>query len=232
MPEWLKGAGEAIVGVDLTPDELLHHAGVLVLRLAVAFGLGCVVAVVYRRTHRGDTPPAALIPTLVMLAVLIALVTQVIGTNVARAFSLVGALSIVRFRTTVEDTRDTAFVIFAVVVGMGAGAGLLVEACLGTAVGSIAAVLVRPVPPTVGPASGGEWLLTVRLGIGQGQEAVATILDRALVECRVSAVSTARQGVAIEVTYRGRLRPGADPGALVAELNRVDGVQQVDLRRG
>ena len=50
-----------------------------------------------------------------LLTILIAMVTMVIGNNMARAFGLVGALSIVRFRTVVEDTRDTAFVIFAVV---------------------------------------------------------------------------------------------------------------------
>ena len=50
------------------------------------------------------------------------MVTQVIGDNVARAFSLVGALSIVRFRTVVRDTQDTAYVIFAVAVGMAVGA--------------------------------------------------------------------------------------------------------------
>ena len=48
--------------------------------------------------------------TLVLLTILIAMVTQVIGDNVARAFSLVGALSIVRFRTVVRDTQDTAYV--------------------------------------------------------------------------------------------------------------------------
>ena len=58
-----------------------------------------------------------------LLSILIAMVTQVIGDNVARAFSLVGALSIVRFRTVVRDTVDTAFVIFAVAVGMAVGAG-------------------------------------------------------------------------------------------------------------
>src|SRR3712207_7596331 len=52
-----------------------------------------------------------------------AMVTQVIGDNIARAFSLVGALSIVRFRTVVRDTQDTAYVIFAVAVGMAVGAG-------------------------------------------------------------------------------------------------------------
>ena len=51
-------------------------------------------------------------------AAAIAMVTQVTGQNVALAFSLVGALSIVRFRTVVQDTNDTAFVIFAVAGGM------------------------------------------------------------------------------------------------------------------
>ena len=62
------------------------------------------------------------VATLVLLTILIAMVTQVIGDNIARAFSLVGALSIVRFRTVVRDTQDTAYVIFAVAVGMAVGA--------------------------------------------------------------------------------------------------------------
>ena len=60
----------------------------------------------------------------ILLTVLIAMVTLVIGNSVARAFGLVGALSIVRFRTVVDDTRDTAFVIFAVIVGMAIRAGV------------------------------------------------------------------------------------------------------------
>ena len=79
-----------------------------------------------------------------LLAILIALVTQVIGNSVARAFSLVGALSLVRFRTEVQDTRDTAFVIFAVVIGMATGGGHLQAAMAGLLVGSIAAVVTRP----------------------------------------------------------------------------------------
>ena len=92
---------------------------VLAARLVVALGLGVVVAGVYLLTQR--KPRAELAPfvtTLVLLTVLIAMVTLVIGNSVARAFGLVGALSIVRFRTVVEDTRDTAFVIFAVFAGV------------------------------------------------------------------------------------------------------------------
>ena len=85
--------------------------------------LGAVVAFVYRRTRVPAHTTPSFTVTLVLLTILIAMVTQVIGDNVARAFSLVGALSIVRFRTVVRDTQDTAYVIFAVAVGMAVGAG-------------------------------------------------------------------------------------------------------------
>src|ERR1043166_7516365 len=92
--------------------------------LFVAFIGGLLVASIYRWTRPRSFVNPSFPPTLVLLSILIAMVTQVIGDSVARAFSLVGALSIVRFRTVVRDTQDTAFVIFAVVVGMAAGGGL------------------------------------------------------------------------------------------------------------
>jgi hypothetical protein len=78
-------------------------------RLIAAMVLGGIVAQIYR--HSRAEPASSFTVTLVLLAILIAMVTQVIGDNVARAFSLVGALSIVRFRTVVRDTQDTAYVI-------------------------------------------------------------------------------------------------------------------------
>jgi hypothetical protein len=76
-------------------------------RLVAAMVLGGIVAQIYR--HSRAEPASSFTVTLVLLAILIAMVTQVIGDNVARAFSLVGALSIVRFRTVVRDTQDTAY---------------------------------------------------------------------------------------------------------------------------
>src|SRR6187402_859833 len=108
-----------------TPDPL----AVIVIRLIVATVFGAAVAFVYRRTRR--MPASSFTITLVLLAILIAMVTQVIGNNVARAFSLVGALSIVRFRTVVRDTQDTAYVIFAVAVGMAMGANHPLVAVIG-----------------------------------------------------------------------------------------------------
>ena len=97
----------------------------------MALVLGRLVAAVYNLTRPPTEQTPSFPATLVLLAVLIAMVTQVIGDNIARAFSLVGALSIVRFRTVVRDTQDTAFVIFAVVIGMAVGGNNLPVAITG-----------------------------------------------------------------------------------------------------
>jgi len=99
---------------------------VLAWRIGMAVILGVAVAAIYRWARRGEAIQPTFLTTLVLLAAVIAMATQVIGDNVARAFSLVGALSVVRFRTVVKDTQVTAFVIFAVVVGMASGANHLV----------------------------------------------------------------------------------------------------------
>src|SRR5512139_2571577 len=97
----------------------------ILIRLCVAAVFGGLVALVYRRSRNEIDITPTFPPTLVLLSILIAMVTEVIGDNVARAFSLVGALAIVRFRTVVRDTEDTAYVIFAVVIGMAVGANNL-----------------------------------------------------------------------------------------------------------
>ena len=94
-----------------------------------------------------------------------AMVTQVIGDNVARAFSLVGALSIVRFRTVVRDTQDTAYVIAAVAVGMAVGAGHFWVAAAGIAIVAVAAFGTRnDQPPET--AADMPFTLNVRLALG------------------------------------------------------------------
>ena len=59
--------------------------------------------------------------TLIFVTVITAMVVMVIGNNLARAFALVGAMSIIRFRTVVKDTKDTAFVFFALASGLATG---------------------------------------------------------------------------------------------------------------
>jgi hypothetical protein len=202
----------------------------IALRLATALLLGAIVAWIYRHA-RGPAAASGSFPgTLVLLCVLIAMVTQVIGDNVARAFSLVGALSIVRFRTVVRDTQDTAYVIFAVVVGMAVGAQDLWVAGIGLVIVGLAAWFLCRVPPTASPDA--AWLLNVRLNVGLDPEtALSSAIDRHVARRELVSAETARQGIALDVIFDVGLRPAARPDTLVQELNRIDGVQGVRLKR-
>lgn len=227
MPEWLNEA------VSVTPIP----AGTMAVRLILAVVFGAGVAVVYRLSHgRSSRDARTLTATLVLLCVLLAMVSMVIGESIARAFGLVGALSIVRFRTIVEDTRDTAFVIFAVIVGMAVGTGLILVPLIGIPVVAGAAIAMSR-SDLVGPMESGSntggppMLLTVRMGLGRDPATVlGSVVSRAAATNRLVGVTTARQGSAIELTYSITLAFAANPAALVQELNGLDGVQSVELR--
>src|SRR5688500_18129651 len=189
------------------------------LRLLAALGLGAVVELVYRATRPASDVAPSFTATLVLLCILIAMVTQVIGDNVARAFSLVGALSIVRFRTIVRDTQDTAYVIFAVGVGMAAGAGQYWVVVAGIAVVTIAAVAMRKAPGAAG-APPLLFALQIRLGIGHDPLMLfGPALDEHARDRQLLSITTARQGLAIETSYRVTLREESSADALVNALN-------------
>ena len=198
MPEFLRG-------------ELQAAGGPLIVlaRLVGSMLLGGVVAWIYQRTRPASDTSSSLSVTLVLLAILIAMVTQVIGDNVARAFSLVGALSIVRFRTVVRDTVDTAFVIFAVAVGMAAGAGHPSVAVSGIAVVGVAAWIMTEAPGRHRRARS-RICSRCRVGLGHDVESVlAPALSAHVRSRRLVAMSTAKQGMAIEATYRIELQKRA-----------------------
>lgn len=242
MPDWLTQAFH----VD---KELALE--VLFWRQAVAFLAGCVVAYIYWLTQRGQAAKAGtggrykpregssqtlmMMATLVLLTVLIGMIGSVIQDNIARAFSLVGALSIVRFRTVVEDTRDTAFVIFAVAVGMAIGAGYLMVPLVGIPFVAAAAWLFRPRGESALAVAGGEteaWLATVRLGAGfAGEPDLKAVLNLHAAQASLTEIVTSRQGAAVDRTYRLLLRGPDGVPSMVNALNALQGVQQVEVRR-
>lgn len=226
MPDFLR---EAVLEFQ-TPAPV-----VVFIRLLVAMAFGAIVALVYRATRPATDVAPSFTATLVLLSILIAMVTQVIGDNVARAFSLVGALSIVRFRTVVRDTQDTAYVIFAVGVGMSAGAGNHWVGAGGIVVAAIAAFVMRRTPEPSLPASSAGALpfeLQVRLGIGHDPHTtVAPVLDQHARERRLVSISTARQGTSVDATFRAALPAEDAADALLRALNRIEGIQSVTLQR-
>jgi len=104
----------------------------LVIGLVLATLLVLALIQTYRATHRGATYSAGFLQALFILAACTTLIMVVIGSNVARAFSLVGALSIVRFRTAIKDPRDVGFVFVSLALGMACGTGFYLQAIVFT----------------------------------------------------------------------------------------------------
>ena len=93
----------------------------LVFALIVSAVLCMILAKIYIYTHSGHSYSRSFVHTQVFVGITIALIMLIIGSNIARAFALVGALSIIRFRNPVKDSRDVAFIFMSMAVGMAAG---------------------------------------------------------------------------------------------------------------
>ena len=107
---------------DFLTPPLLEILGTNAFRLLCAFVLGVFIVNIYQLTHV-KIPQKSFTDTLIILCMLISVVMVIIGDSIARAFSLVGALSIIRFRTAIQNPRDIGFVCYALVVGMAVGTG-------------------------------------------------------------------------------------------------------------
>lgn len=105
----------------------------LVLRVLVAVFLGLVIFVSYWISHAGTIYSQKFNINLITLTILTATVMSVIGNNIALSLGMVGALSIVRFRTAIKDARDTTYIFWAIIVGICCGVGQFVPAGVGSA---------------------------------------------------------------------------------------------------
>jgi hypothetical protein len=203
----------------------------VVLRLIAAFALGILIALVHVRVTGSGSIRQSFPSTLVMMCCLIAMVTEVVGDNVARAFSLVGALSIVRFRTVVRDTRDTAFVIFSVVVGMAVGSRNPLVGLIGVGVVGGLVILLSGKLRT-SPEGGAIFLLRVRLALGMDHDKIlARTLAANMDQYSLMSVSTVKQGTLVEVIYEGQIKADSTPDQLVQQMKALEGVMDVRFER-
>ena len=105
----------------------------LMLRVVVAVVLGLVIFVSYWISHAGTIYSQKFNINLITLTVLTATVMTVIGNNIALSLGMVGALSIVRFRTAIKDARDTTYIFWAIICGICCGVGQFMAAGVGSA---------------------------------------------------------------------------------------------------
>ncbi len=104
----------------------------VVANILIAMCCGIFISLLYKYTYKGLNYSAAFTVSLIMLTMITAIVIMVIGNNLARAFGMVGAMSIIRFRTAVKDASDIMFIFFALSIGLASGVKLYSIAIFGT----------------------------------------------------------------------------------------------------
>lgn len=219
MRDLTRFLGEAGARLDAGFETLL-------VSLALSFVLGQLVAWVYVRTHSGLSYSRNFTQSLVLLAMVATLVVFVIGGSLFTAFGLLGALAIIRFRNVLKDTRDTAFVFLALVLGMAVGAQRHAVALAGVPL--VLAVMVLMRITAFGARASHDAHLTCSLRHGvTDRDGFALVLARF---CRRSrAVSIRSAGESSEVVYSVALRDRRRQGELVEALRSVGGVSEVVL---
>jgi len=123
---------------DMLLDILAQSGGLtiqdIVIRMAAASLLSVVIYISYWFTHAGASYSKKFNVSLVTLTILSCTVITVIGNNIALALGMAGALSIVRFRTAIKDSRDTTYIFWSVIVGLCSGVGDFWTAIIGSGV--------------------------------------------------------------------------------------------------
>lgn len=200
----------------------------VILNLVLACVLGMLTVGVYRITNRNKAMNVSFLMTMVILAMVVALVMMVIGNSIARAFSLVGALSIIRFRSVVKDNRDIAFIFLALGAGMAAGIGVYVLAIFG--VGTILVILLILDFVKFGQPMRDLFLLRFQYLTTDTDESVfLEVFDEFLLSYKRISVKSVRMGQFVEHAYLVRLRKGIKEEQVITGLSNLEGMERVTM---
>jgi hypothetical protein len=206
--------------------------GQISISLLLSLALGLTIAVVYRISVPGRILSPALQSSLILLAMVAAMVMMVIGNNLARAFSLVGALAIVRFRTRLRSPWDISFIFFALAAGIGCGVFAYRVAVLGTLFVGLA-VLGLYVLPLSGIRKDRIRNLRFDVASFEGVEARLTeVLERYVKRKWLLESRSLRFGESLSFRYRVALRDTDQTARMMRDLSGIEGVERVVLDAG
>lgn len=191
----------------------------LIIGMTVAFVLGLFIFYTYKKTFNGVMYSAGFGVSLIALTMITTLVILAVTSNIVLSLGMVGALSIVRFRTAIKEPLDIAYLFWAIAAGIVTGAGLIPLAVFGSLfIGAVLFVFVNK-KPTDSP-----YILIVSCN-GAGEQAVLSVLQGNVKKQVLKSKSVTKDGV--EMTIEVRLK-GAE-SAFVNQIADMEAVQSAVL---
>lgn len=217
-------------------DKLFFSSGIeatlspvaMVTGIVAAFLLSLFIAFIYKKTHKGLSYSQSFVFTLVLLGPLVAVVMMIIGTSVARAFTLFGAFTLIRFRTAIKDTKDVAFIFWTLVTGLAVGTGNLSLAATSTLlITGIVLILSRV---NFGSLRNYDAVLTFVSDPERGVTGnYRTVFDKYLKSTNLLRAGSGREGKKMEMSFHIQLARGRDLEQFLGELRGVTGIEEVHM---
>ena len=185
------------------------------LALGLSFVLGLFIFMVYRKTYAGVMYSDSFGVSLIAMAMITSLVIIAVTSNIVLSLGMVGALSIVRFRTAIKEPMDIAFLFWAIAVGIILGAGFITLAVIGSVIIGLVIVVfsTRKLGETL-------YILVVNCDNAQAEQSVAGLILDGAKKSVLKSKSVAKYG--IELIYEVRLAEGD-----TAFINRIIGCEGV-----
>ncbi len=201
---------------NITGVSLLDMAIALIL----AFGVGMFIFLIYKKTFAGVMYSSSFGVTLIALTMITTLVILAVTSNVVLSLGMVGALSIVRFRTAIKEPLDIAFLFWSIAAGIVLAAGMIPLAVIGSVgIGLILLVFANKKP------SENPFVVVIGCSSPEGEARAKAFLEQQ-VNRAVLKSQSARAGQ-IELNYEVRLKSGN--GGFITELSQLDGVESAVL---
>lgn len=192
----------------------------MALALILAFGIGLFIFLIYKRTFSGVMYSGSFGVTLVALTMITTLVILAVTSNVVLSLGMVGALSIVRFRTAIKEPLDIAFLFWSIAVGIVLAAGLIPLAVFGSvAIGVFLLLFANR------KASENPYIVVLQCRNTDAEQQAVSYLSQHTKKMVVKS-KTARAGY-IELNYEVRLRD--EQTSFITELSELNGVESAVL---
>lgn len=201
---------------NITSVSILDMA----IAIALAFGIGLFIFLVYKKTYQGVMYSSSFGTTLVALTMITTIVILAVTSNVVLSLGMVGALSIVRFRTAIKEPLDIAFLFWSIAVGIVLAAGMIPLAVIGSVIiGVILLVFVNK------KSHCNPYIVVVQCDGHESEEAVKRFLDERVAKCIVKS-KTAQKGL-VELNLDVRLKD--DNTDFINVISNMNGVSSAVL---
>lgn len=188
----------------------------MVIALVLAFGIGTFIFFVYKKTYSGVMYSSGFGVTLIALTMITTLVILAVTSNVVLSLGMVGALSIVRFRTAIKEPLDIAFLFWSIAVGIVLAAGMIPLAVIGSVVIGVVLLVFINRKSCCNP-----YIAVVSCADHESELKAKEFLDKQTKRCTVKS-KTARKG-SVEINYEIRLKDdNTDFINILSEMNGVE----------